>query len=273
MQDTNMKISVVTPTFNQAHFIERTIDSLINQKWDFEIEYIIMDWGSTDNTVKVLKKYDKVLKDKKYKHITFIRKSEKDKGQSDAINKGLKVASWDILTYLNSDDTYEPGALKRVVKALSSGKYQRSYGKCKIIDEHDKEIRKPITAYKNMLLKNWSYWKLLTENFISQMTVFWTKEAMEKVGLFNEKEHLCMDYDYRLKLGRYFKPTVIPHYIANFRFYQTSKSGSYFFQQFKDQLRLAKKYADGKYPIRIFIHSILYWRTIILYKLFHWIRW
>jgi glycosyltransferase involved in cell wall biosynthesis len=111
-----MKISIVTPSYNQDEFIERTILSVINQKWDFEIEYFVMDWWSKDWTVEILKKYEKKLAWNK--RIAFKRVSEKDKGQSDAINKWLKQATWDILTYLNSDDTLEEWALQLVVDNL-----------------------------------------------------------------------------------------------------------------------------------------------------------
>ena len=109
-----MKFSIVTPSFNQYEFIERTIESVINQKWNFEIECIVMDGWSTDWTIEILKKYEKKLKWND--RIVFIRKSEKDKWQYDAINKWLKLATWDILTYLNSDDILEPWALQLVAE-------------------------------------------------------------------------------------------------------------------------------------------------------------
>ena len=144
-----MKISVVTPSYNQDEFIERTILSVINQEWDFEIEYFVMDWWSKDWTVEILKKYEKELAWNK--KITFKRVSEKDKGQSDAINKWLKLATWDILTSLNSDDTLEEWALQLVVDNLGKSNKKWSYGKCRIIDKEDREIRKYITRYKNFL--------------------------------------------------------------------------------------------------------------------------
>ncbi len=271
-----MKISIITPSYNQAEFIQRTIDSVIFQKWGFEIEYIIMDWGSNDRTQKIIE--DVKLKIENWeikincKKIDFIRKSEKDKWQSDAINKWLKIATGDILTYLNSDDTLEPWALQTVVEYLGKSDKMRSYGKCKIIDKQDKEIRKPITWYKNFLGKKYSYSKLLTENFISQMTVFWKKEAMQKIWLFDVNEHLCMDYEYRLRLGEKYDPVYIPEYIANFRFYHTSKSGARFVQQFQDELRLAKKYARWKYRFSLFLHRINYYKIIIAYKILSFLK-
>lgn len=264
------KISIITPSYNQAEFIERTILSVITQKWDFEIEYIIMDWWSTDKTVEIIKNIQNQIDTWAIqiycKKVTIMWKSEKDKWQSDAINKGMLVATGDIITYINSDDTYKSDAFEHVIKALSKSWKQRCYGKCAIIDKRDQEIRKPITWYKNFIWKKYSYAKLLTENFISQMTVFWTKEAMKEVWLFNENEHLCMDYEYWLRVWSKFPPIYIPKYIANFRFYQTSKSWSTFMKQFKDELRIAQKHAKWWYKWALFIHQINYYKIITIYK-------
>lgn len=268
-----MKISIITPSYNQAEFIERTILSIITQKWDFELEYIIMDWWSTDETIKIITNYELQIKQWKIqmhcKKIDFIWKSEKDNGQSDAINKWLMLATWDVVTYLNSDDTYEPGALEKVVRCLGKSDNMRCYGKCKIIDIHDKEIRKFITWYKNLLGGKYSYAKLLTENFISQMTVFWKKEVMKELWYFDVDEHLCMDYEYRLRMGKKYNPVYIPQYLSNFRFYQTSKSGSRFVKQFSDELRIAKNYANWKYKWSLFFHRINYYKIVIAYKVLY----
>src|SRR5688500_3818909 len=95
------KISIITPTYNQGHFIEQTIQSVIEQDYP-NLEYIIIDGGSTDDTLSVIKKYEK--------YISYWI-SEKDKGQSEAINKGFKKATGDVVNWLNSDDYYEPGVL------------------------------------------------------------------------------------------------------------------------------------------------------------------
>ena len=147
--------SIVTPSYNQAQFLERTILSVISQKGDFAIEYIIMDGGSTDGSIEIIKKYASQILDKTYpircKAVTLFRKSEKDKGQSDAINKGLRMATGDVVAWLNSDDTYRPGAFQHVAHAFAQGHVQWCFGQCRIINTHDHEIRKPITRYKNLL--------------------------------------------------------------------------------------------------------------------------
>jgi len=271
-----MKISIVTPSFNQDQYIERTIKSIITQKGNFDLEYIIMDWWSTDNTINIIKRIEKDLKNweikKQCNHLDFIRRSEKDKGQSDAINKWLKLATWDILTYINSDDTYKPGCLNIIAKKLWTSNKMRNYGKCHIIDENDKKIRWRITRYKNLLGKKYSYKKLLSENFISQMTVFWKKEITKDLGFFDKKEHLCMDYEYRLRIWSKHDPLYINEYLANFRFYHTSKSGSTFKKQFKDELKLAKKYAKWKYKISLFIHKINYYKIVWIYNILSFLK-
>lgn len=266
-----MKISVVTPSYNQDEFLERTMLSVLSQEWDFDLQYIVMDWLSNDGSVDIMKKYDELIKwwkfEKKCNKIDFIWKTEKDNWQSHAINKGLKICTWDIVTYLNSDDTYASWTLQKVVTDLWSSDSMWSYWKCKIIDKDDKEIRKWITFYKDLLCKRYGYGKLISENFISQMTVFWKREILEEVWYFNEDEHLCMDYEYWLRIWSKYDPIYIHDYLANFRRYPASKSGSRYNKQFQDELRIAEKYADGKYRFYILLHKFNYYKITFVYKM------
>jgi glycosyltransferase involved in cell wall biosynthesis len=255
------KITIITPTYNQAHFIERTIDSILGQGYD-NLEYIVMDGKSTDGTVDILKKYGDRI----------IWKSEKDSGQSEAINKGLRMATGDIVAFLNSDDTYEPGALEKVAKFFKENPDKKwVYGKCRIINENDKEIRRPITLYKNLMLRKYNFNKLLSENFISQPATFWKRELLDDIGYINEEEHYTMDYEYWLRIGQKHPAGVIFDYLANFRMYNTSKSGSLANPQFKDELRIAEKFSGGvKLPI--FVHKINYFKIVWTYKLMAFVR-
>lgn len=251
-----MKISIITPSFNQARFIERTIQSVLSQNYP-DLEYIVMDGGSTDGTIEILKKYEGKI----------IWKSEKDNGQSDAINKGLEMATGDIVTYLNSDDTYEPEALKKVAEFFQRNPDRKwVYGKCKIINGNDQEIRKLITFYKNLLLKKFSCAKLLSENFISQPATFWKREIHSEIGFFDENEHYCMDYEFWLRIGKKYPAGVIDAYLANFRYYANSKSGGVNKKQFQDELRLAKKYGINN-KLSIVLHYLNYWKITISYWL------
>jgi FkbM family methyltransferase len=210
--------------------------------------------------VEILKKYSDRI----------IWESEKDNGQSDAINKGLRMATGDIVAYLNSDDTYEPGALKKVADYFENpptGGPEKKwvYGQCRIINEKDDEIRKPITWYKNVLGKKYSYGKLLAENFICQPAVFWRRELLDEIGYFNKQEHFCMDYEYWLRIGKKYPAGVINEYLANFRYHKESKSGSVNKKQFLDELQIAKKYGNG-YVISILAHKINYYKIIFIYS-------
>lgn len=221
-----------------------------------------MDGGSKDGTVDILKKYsDRIL-----------WTSEKDGGQSEAINKGLKKATGDIVAFLNSDDTYEPGALLKVAEYFKKNPDVKwAYGKCRIVDENDKEIRKPITLYKNLLLKNYSFKKLLAENFISQPATFWRRDLHKEIGYINEDEHYTMDYEFWLRIGQKYPAGVIDAYLANFRMYDNSKSGSLANPQFLDELRIAKAYSNGA-KLPILLHKFNYYKITGMYKLMAMLR-
>lgn len=162
-----MRISIVTPSFNQAPFIERTIRSVLDQSHR-DIEHIVIDGGSTDGTLEILQRCGKA--------VSWV--SEKDRGQAHAINKGLRRCTGEVVAWLNSDDTYTPGALERVARHFTEHPDCRwVYGRCRIVDEHDREIRTLITRYKNLLLARYGFPKLLAENFISQPAVFWRRDS------------------------------------------------------------------------------------------------
>ena len=230
------KITIITPSYNQAQFIERTIRSVLDQNYP-ELEYIVMDGGSTDGTIEILKRYEQRLK----------WNSQKDEGQADAINKGMMRATGDILAYLNSDDVLEPDALRLVAGYfMSHPKTMWLTGKCRIIDEQDREGRRLITAYKNFLLRRWTYSLLLVTNPISQPATFWRRAVIDECGLFEKSEHLVMDYDYWLRIGRKYPLSVLDDYLAAFRVYATSKTSSSFLITFRRELELARRYSPSR---------------------------
>jgi glycosyltransferase involved in cell wall biosynthesis len=230
------KISVIIPSFNMAAFIDSTIRSIVNQGYP-NVECIVMDGGSTDGTLDILKKYDNRI----------IWVSEKDKGQSDAINKGIRKATGDIVTYLNADDFYEPECFQKVAAYFQ--KYPATrwlYGKCVIVDEGNVEIRRFITRYKYFWQKRYSYNWLLVLNFIPQPAVFWRRELTEEIGLFDVNEHLAMDYDYWLRAGAKYKPAFIDDYLARFRLHSVSKSSTGYVTAAKAALKLGRKWAASE---------------------------
>jgi glycosyltransferase involved in cell wall biosynthesis len=210
------KISIITPSLNQGDFIEQTILSVLSQDYP-NLEYLVVDGGSSDATLGVLAKYSG--------KVTWL--SEVDKGQTDAINKGLRRATGSIVGYLNADDLLLPGTLKKVEQAFSNHP-QTGWvtGKCRIVDEENNEIRRPITVYKNILLGLHSFSSLLMTNYISQPATFWRREALESIGYLDENLRYVMDYEYWLRLYSKSPPVFIPEYLAAFKIHQSSKTTS-----------------------------------------------
>lgn len=210
------KISVVMPSLNQGKFIARSIHSVLDQNYP-ALELIVVDGGSADNTVEVLQSCRE--------NVRWI--SEKDNGQTDAINKGLRMAGGEILAFLNADDLLLPNALNIV-----AGRFQNHperlwlTGRCKIVDEQGGEIRSMITRYKNILLSFGSRAMLHVTNYISQPATFWRRAAVDEFGYFDETLHFVMDYEYWLRLWQTHPPLILPQYLAAFRIQSQSKTTS-----------------------------------------------
>jgi glycosyltransferase involved in cell wall biosynthesis len=241
-------VSVVTPSYNQAGFIERTLRSVLDQQGDFELEYLVIDGGSKDGTLDILRKYQD--------RITWV--SEPDTGQSDAINKGLRQATGNVVGWLNSDDVLLPGALARVAAVFRDRPdVEWLHGRCEIIDAQDRIIRRWVSAYKDWCSRHYSYSRLLTENFISQMTVFWRRSVLKEVGYLDRSLHMTMDYDLWLRLAQRSAPVYLPERMACFRWYPTSKSGARFREQFREDSLVARRHA----PERFWIHLVKRYKT------------
>ncbi|QDO93680.1 glycosyltransferase [Formosa sediminum] len=211
MSEIYPKISVITPSYNQGKFIEETILSVINQGYD-NLEYIIIDGGSTDNSVDIIKKYE----DK----IDFWV-SEKDKGQSDAINKGLNRATGDIVCWLNSDDYFLPDALKKV------GEYNWTDDIGILVGighkvNLDKEIIYTPDYYEPITLKDLFYWNK-GKNFM-QPAAFFSKKAWDTCGPLNADLNICMDVDLWIKIAKQFKFDRIKESLAHAYIHEDAKT-------------------------------------------------
>lgn len=251
-----MKISVITPSLNQGKYIERTIQSVLNQEGNFELEYIVIDGGSTDNTLDTIKKYQDSL--------TWF--SEKDRGQSDAINKGFNMASGDLLAWLNSDDTYEENALSEVAETYREYRFKWCFGDCRNINEDDQEIRRLITRYKIIESKRYSYKRLLSKDFISQPAVFFTRDVYQKIGHLNISCQYSMDYDYWLRIGKKYDPHYINKFLANFRWHAGSKNSKTFKKAAYETYLTAKRHATPRDKYPIFRHYLHYKTLSIVYR-------
>jgi glycosyltransferase involved in cell wall biosynthesis len=236
------KFSIVTPSLNQAAYLGRTIESVLGQQGDFDLEYLVLDGGSTDGSAEVLRRYEGRL----------AYKIEKDRGQSDAINKGLRQVTGDLVGWVNSDDLLYPGALARVAAAFAARPdAQWLHGGCEIVDEDDRPIRRWVTAYKDFRCRHYSRRALLVENFVSQMTVFWRRPAMEKVGYLDTSLRYSFDYEYWLRLSALGDPLYLPERLAAFRWYTSSKSGANFERQFGEDLEAFRRHAPPDPLLRL----------------------
>lgn len=252
-------INIVTPSFNQAKFIDITIKSVLAQK-DSQLHYWVIDGGSKDGTVKILRSYGHRLK--------WI--SEKDLGQANAINKGIKklfsrVKKEDIFAYINSDDYYLPGAFDEVRKAFH--KHPEAMwlvGEALIVGENGQEIHSWIKLYKQ-ILRHFPFMLYIT-NPLPQPSVFIRANAIKRMGLFDEKLHFTMDYDYWFRLYRHYgKPFVLDQTLSAFRVHSTSKGGSQFQKQFLEEYLVMQKYVSN--PILRFFHKAHTYLIFLVYSL------
>jgi glycosyltransferase involved in cell wall biosynthesis len=202
-------VSIVTPSFNQDKYLERTINSVLNQDYP-NIEYIVIDGKSTDQSVDIIQKYSGRL---------AYWQSEKDQGQTDAINQGFSHASGQILAWLNSDDTYEPQAVSQAVEYfLHHPDVGMVYGDCNFIDANDNVIGKFNTQQTN-------YKKLRTGYVhIPQQAAFWRTELWQRVAPLDFSIYFAMDYDLWLRLAKISKIVYIPKLWANFRLHGDGKT-------------------------------------------------
>jgi len=249
-----MKISVITPSYNQGHFIKETIDSVLDQEIP-ELEFIVMDGGSNDDTIQVLESYGN--------KITW--KSEKDRGQTHAINKGLELATGDIICYLNSDDYFLPDTLIKVIKAFEEPGVKWVSGDYVIVDENGKEIQSFVASYKRLLKLFPQKFMLGIANYIVQPATFWRKEIVDEFGPFDEDLHLTMDYDYWMRIISKYPLKIIKEPLCAFRIHGDSKGGTIFEKQFNEEYETAKKHGVGAFSL--FIHKLHNWFIVKSYKI------
>lgn len=233
-------VSIITPSYNQGKFIRNTIESVLSQEYPF-IEYIIVDGGSTDNTLEIIKEYGDRIK--------WV--SEKDNGQSDAINKGFKMSKGEIVAWLNSDDTYEPGAIKAAVQFfMSHQNIALVYGEGDIIDENGNKVKRFDAT------QEFDLWKLIhVWDYIMQPTTFFRKEAVEEVGYLDEDLNWCMDWDLWIRLSIKYDVKYLPRTLANSREYSDTKTSMGGTKRFRELVRLMRKYGSMKYPPGYFLYG------------------
>ncbi len=232
----NPRIGVVTPSYNQGTFIRQTIESVLGQGYQ-NVEYRVVDGGSVDDTMDVLKSYGS--------RVDWV--SEGDEGQASAINKGLKGISADIVAFINSDDVYLPHAFS-LVAAYFSDHPEAMWltGDHFLIDAEGKRIRSYVAAYKRMLRKHPTFRRLAMANYIVQPSTFWRRELLDEIGFFDERLRYCFDYDFWLRALLRHPLHVTPRPLSLFRVHKGSKGGAEFARQFAEEHAVLGRYAPGK---------------------------
>ncbi|MDP3562516.1 MAG: glycosyltransferase family 2 protein [Legionellaceae bacterium] len=185
-----MKVSIITPSFNQGQFIERTLQSVAEQRetmsHDVELEHVVFDGGSTDNTVAILRDFKPAVR----------WTSEADNGQTHAVNKGLLATDGEIIGWLNSDDIYYPSAISRVLDVFNARPdVDVVYGMADHIDIADQ-------AFESYPSEPWNFERLKEQCFISQPALFFRRRILERCGLLDESLSYCMDYEFWLRLAK-----------------------------------------------------------------------
>ena len=200
-------VTVVTPSFNQARFIRQTIESVLTQSYP-RIEYLVIDGGSTDETTTILRSYGDRL--------SWV--SESDGGQTDAINKGWRRARGTFVAYLNSDDTYLPGAVETAVAGLRAHPEAGAvYGEGYHVDEGGRVIDRYPTEPFDLA-------RLADTCFICQPTVFLRRDVVERLGYLDRSLRYCMDYDLWIRLARVSRFVHVPEYLATTRLHADAKT-------------------------------------------------
>jgi glycosyltransferase involved in cell wall biosynthesis len=225
----DVRISVVTPSYNQGQFLEETIRSVLEQSYP-NLEYGVLDAGSTDRTIDILRKYDTQL--------SFWR-SAPDEGQPAAINEGFGRASGDILCWLNSDDLQGATTLETVAQLMGSSLDQPVvlYGGCEIFDDrtHRREIR-PATSFSRELLE--------TVDFLDQPSVFWTRPAWEMVGPLDESLHYGFDWEWFLRASKLCRFVATDALLSRYRLHTTQKSGTGGKRRWMELLEIVRRHSS-----------------------------
>jgi glycosyltransferase involved in cell wall biosynthesis len=252
-----MLVSIITPSFNQARYLEETIRSVLDQDHP-QLEYIIVDGGSTDGSLEIIKKYADRL-------AWWV--SEKDQGQTDAINKGFARAKGEVLAWLNSDDTYNPGAISAALAFLQAHPQAGLvYGDTNFIDENGKILGAFPAAQTD--------YKRLRRGYvhIPQQAAFFRADIWKQVGPLDPSFYFAMDYDLWVRIASHSPIFYTPQVWANFRLHSEGKTVVADQRCWPEMLRV--HYRDGgswfsilpaKYLIRKMIAP--FWRRRLQHKM------
>jgi glycosyltransferase involved in cell wall biosynthesis len=244
------RVSIVTPSYNQGQFIEETIRSVLLQGYP-DLEYIIIDGGSTDGSVDIIRKYEPWL---------AYWVSEPDKGQADAINKGWRVATGEIIAYLNSDDIYYPEAIRIAVEfMIQYPEVGMIYGDCNFVDEDGQillEDRLPEFNVSDFLLRRF---------IIRQPAVFLRRKVVESIGMLDPNLNYCMDYELWLRIVKKFPIVHISEVLAAAKVHIHAKSIAKNVESAAEAIAVFERFFSQNLP-----YEILVLRNRVLSKQYLW---
>lgn len=192
--------------------------------------------------------------------------SEPDDGLTDAFNKGLKIATGDVIGWLNADDVYEPGALAVVgVAFVEHPRAEWATGRCRIVGTDGTETRRPVTAYKNFMLRHYSFGRYLTNNFVSSPATFFRRAVLDEAGLLDERFKYSADYDFWLRLARRGDPLLIDADMARFRMGEGSLSITGFERQFEEHAQNARENGEG-HAAAVAVNAVMSRAIVAVYR-------
>lgn len=245
-------VTIVTPSYNQGHFIRATIESVLSQDYP-NIEYIVMDGGSTDDTARIVGEYSNRL--------TFI--SERDRGQSHAINKGFRMARGEIVAWINSDDIILPGAVTCAVSAFQQDpKIGAVYGDGNLIDYRGNvTMRFPATIPFNL------WYLVYALDYILQQTTYFRRAIFDDIGFLDETLHWGLDWDLLIRIGKKYPIRYIPQMMGCLREYGEAKTFSGGHRRFRELVRIMRKHGDMRYPPGYIAYGLLTYQEILCRRL------
>lgn len=226
------KISIVTPSFNQGAYLEQTIRSVLDQNYP-NLEFIIMDGGSTDNSKEIIEKYQNKL---------YYWVSESDNGQVDAISCGFEKSTGDILAYINSDDYYLPGSLKKIASVFMNHfdiQWVTSE-KGLFIDENGRALKN--ISYPRPTLNNMIY----LGNSIFQPSTFWRRDLYDRCRGLNPEYSYSFDYDLFLRFAEISEPFIVKGNLSAFRSHNSSKTNTIYKTGLAENEKILKKYWESR---------------------------
>lgn len=246
---TAIRISVVTPSYNQAEYIEQTILSVLDQNYP-HIEYMVLDGGSTDGSVDTIRKYADRL---------AYWCSQPDGGQANAIANGFERASGDILCWLNSDDVFLPGALRAVadyfakhptVEVVSGGAFR--------MDSCGRPVGIRPCAYELGVRATYNWLRFYGQDGVFQQATFWRRSAYEAVGGLNRKLQYIMDRDLFVRLAERKRFGRLPQLLAAFRHHDEAKTSRLRHVCKDEEEKFADHYRVSQFPAAV--QRLMYWR-------------